>query len=135
MTSSLDNSSLDLLFGLYSSLHQRNIVCKYDSKGNQSWNKNKEIHLSLILILKNLVFLTFSENSFSATFDFSLFQEHIFLRIIKQPFRRGVNRNRFVKKCSCYYVLIIFSSQYVLELSFKGTLMQIWKSPFMFVFI
>ena len=44
--------------------------------GNQSWNKNKEIiTLSLILMLKNPVFLMLSKNSLSAIFNFSHFHE------------------------------------------------------------
>ena len=31
----------------------------------------------------------------------------IFLKVINQLFRKGVNVNRFLKKCHCYYVLII----------------------------
>ena len=34
---------------------------------------------------------------------------------VKEPLRWRVNLNRFLKKCLCYYVLIIFPSQHVLE--------------------
>ena len=36
--------------------------------------------------------------------------------IPQQPCCKGVNLNRFLKKCPCYYVLIIVSSQHVLDM-------------------
>ena len=36
--------------------------------------------------------------------------------ISQRPYCKGVNLNRFLKKCSCYYVLIIVSSQHVLDM-------------------
>ena len=43
-------------------------------------------------------FLMKNEISLSAIFDFSQSHEHIFLKVIKLPFRRGVNFNRFLIK-------------------------------------
>ena len=48
-----------LLFGVYFSPHRINIYVNTNSKGNQSWNKNKRnihFHLFLIVMLKNLLF-------------------------------------------------------------------------------
>ena len=64
-----------------------------NSKGNQSWNKNKEIYF--FMLLKNPVF---ELNSWSTIFDLSHFHqlhEHVlFKKVIKQSFRKGVNLNR-----------------------------------------
>ena len=35
---------------------------------------------------------------------------------MKQPFRKSVNFNKFLKKCPCYYALIIFSSRHILDI-------------------
>ena len=39
----------------------------------------------------------YSENSLSTVLNFTQFHEHIFLKVIKQPFHRCVNHNRFWK--------------------------------------
>ena len=41
------NSSRYWLFGVFFSSHHRNTVSEYNSKGNQSWNKNKHLNLFL----------------------------------------------------------------------------------------
>ena len=89
----LINSGRYLLFGVYFSLGLTNCIKEIsyinaNSKGNQLWNENKETNIFMLF--------------------FSQFYERIFLKVIKQPFRRGANLNRFLKKCPCYYVLIIF---------------------------
>ena len=96
-----------LLFGLYFSLHQRNIVCKYKLQRKPIMKLKQEgihFHLLLILMLKNTFFnaeLKFLNNFFSISWTH-------FLKIIKLPFWKGVNLNRVLKKRSYYYVLIIF---------------------------
>ena len=83
------NSSRYLLFEVYFSLHQRNNACKYK------------------LQRKPII----SSSNFRAVIsNFSQFHEHIFLKVIKQPFHSGVKLNRFLKKGPCYYVLMFFFS-------------------------
>ena len=61
-------------------------------------------------MLKNPVFLMLSNNSLSTVLNFSQFHEHIFLKVMKQLFRSGVNFKRFlIKKCTCYYVLFFLT--------------------------
>ena len=58
-------------------------------------------HVHLNFLIKNIKFLSVSWTHF--------------LKVIKQPFRRGVNLNRVLKKWPCYYFLIFFASQKVLK--------------------
>ena len=62
-------------------------------------------------MLKNLAFLMQTLNSLSAIFNFSEFYEPI----SQQPFLKGMSLNMFLKKCPCYYDVIFFSSQHVLD--------------------
>ena len=84
------------MFGVYFSPHQRNIYVNTNSRGNQSWNKNKEIyihpHLFQILMLKILFFYV-ELNLLSTISNFSQFHEGS----QKQPFA-DVLQNRCSKK-------------------------------------
>ena len=64
----LINSSKYLFFRLYFTLYQKSTVYKYKVQRKPIV---KDIHLSLILMLKNPAF--FRENSLSTTFSFSQF--------------------------------------------------------------
>ena len=74
-------SSRYLLFGVYFSPPEINIVCEYlnswKPKWNEIllWNKNKYFHLLLILMLKKPVF-NIKLKSLCAIFNFSQFHEH-----------------------------------------------------------
>ena len=75
--------------------------------------------MPLILMLKNPVFLKnlfllMLKNSLSTTSFFSVSWTN-FLKVIKQPIRRSLNLNGFVKKYPCYYDLIFFSPRHRLE--------------------
>ena len=81
---------------------------------------------------------------YSEIFKNSFFIEHhvfyitpvgvsaFFLKGMKQVNLKGVNLNRFFKKCPCYDVLIIFSSQDILETSF---LMYKKSNSFVYKFV
>ena len=66
-------------------------------------------HNNSFFDVKNRVF----SNPLSAIFNFSLFMNTFFKSI--QSFCRGVSLHRFLRNCSCSFVLIIFSSRHVLE--------------------
>ena len=75
--------------------------------------------MPVILMLKNPVFLKnlfllMLKNSLSTTSFFSVSWTN-FLKVIKQPIRRSLNLNGFVKKYPCYYDLIFFSPRHRLE--------------------
>ena len=98
----LVNFSRYSLFGVYFSIHQGNI------KSKRIIEIKRKIYISTCLCYWCWKILMESENFLSAI-------EHIFLKVIKQPFHRGVNPNRIlIKKCPYYYVLIFFSSPYIL---------------------
>ena len=69
--------------------------------------------MPLILMLEN-PFLLMLKNSLSTTSFFSVSWTN-FLKVIKQPIRRSLNLNGFVKKYPCYYDLIFFSPRHRLE--------------------
>ena len=72
------------------------------------WIKQRLQHGYFPVSIAKFLRTVFLQNTSGGSFS-------IFLKEIKQPFRRGVNLNRFFKKCPCYDVLIIFPSQRVLE--------------------
>ena len=68
------------------------------------------------------------ENIFLQNFSGGCFC--IFLKVIEQLFRKGVNVK--LKKCPCYDVLIFFSSQHVLE---RHRLMYKTSNSFVYKFV
>ena len=56
----------------------------------------------------------FNVNSLSTVFNFLSYM-NVFWKVMERLSRRGVNLNRFLKKCPYYYALIVFSSKHVLE--------------------
>ena len=106
----LFSSNKYLLFGVYFSLHQWNIVHKYKRQpvikrdtnrytfslsSDTNVEKSYFFHVELKFLISNFLF-------FSVSWTHSL-------KVIKQPFRRGLN---------LINVVIIFSSQHHLETSF-----------------
>ena len=84
----LINSSRYLQLGLYI---KEIMYVNTNSKGNQSWNKNKHFHLFLILVLKNPVFIMFKNN-----FNFSQFHHGTIIQA--GPTCRKIYKSKFATK-------------------------------------
>ena len=80
------NSSRYLAFGVYFSLHQRNIAYEYKLHGKSVMKQKQYFHLFLKLMLKKPVFVNIKLKPFMNNLYFSQFHEYIFRSNCSQMF-------------------------------------------------
>ena len=99
------NSSIDIYCLEFISHHIKEILCvNTNSKGNQSWNKNKEIYfyVFLKLKLKNPVFLS-RVKTLSTIFKFSQFY-HGFMNIFRSSRSQMFFNIRTLKNFAIFWI-------------------------------